>query len=739
MLRTGLGAEPVQLIKDLMVSDPRNVCVIGAGTMGGGIAAHLANLGFDVTLLDLTSQSVREAFERAQRARPPHFYLPGTAETVRLGSIDENLDWVSEADWVCEAVVEKEGVKRALFARIDPLLKPDAAITTNTSGLQISLLAEGRSDGFRRRFMGTHFFNPPRYLKLLELIPTQDTTSEAIAEMALFLEEKAARRVVVAKDTPGFIANRFGMWSMIYTVHITEKLGMTVEEVDAITGPFLGRPKSGSFRLNDIVGIDIMQDIAGNLIARCPDDPHTAHLKTPQSMAFLLEKGWIGDKAGQAYYRREGREFFSLDLNTHAYRMKQDVDFGSIKELGRAPLAERLMRGLELRDPVGEFLREYLTPTLQYANYLKKEISHSVEEFDRVMRWGFGWQAGPFEMIDMIGEDKLGIESKRFYLGSDTLSFSGEYVPRRSEPQYATLSDFPIIKPFGSFVVRDLGDGVHGLCVTTKMGVYGPQLIREMSSYLESGDSQRIVLASEARVFSAGFDLKFLLERADEQDWDGIEKALQEFQNLGALLRQVPSVAAVFGTCLGGGFEMAASCGQIAAAAETKIGMPESRVGLVPSGGGIGLMHVWNQGSAKSLAESARHLTLGTIFRCADEARKRGYLRRDDVTVYHPDRLFTDARALATDVSAHGEPEWKTVAGPVVGMIEQMQAELTAKGELTRHDGLISDKIKSALAKADSFEDALARERSGFVELMQDGLTQTRIRHMVETGKPLSN
>jgi len=722
-----------------MVSDPRNICVIGAGTMGGGIAAHLANLGFDVTLLDLTSRSVREAFERAQRARPPHFYLPGTAETVRLGSIEENLDWVSEADWVCEAIVERAALKRSLFARIEPLLKPDAAITTNTSGLQISLLAEGRSEAFRRRFMGTHFFNPPRYLKLLELIPTPETDREAVEEMARFLEEKAARRVVVAKDTPGFIANRFGMWSMFHTIHIAEKLGMTVEEVDAITGPFMGRPRSGSFRLNDIVGIDIMQDIAGNLIERCPDDPQISRLKTPQSMAFLLEKGWIGNKAGQGYYRREGREFFSLDLKTHAYRMKQDPGFASIKEMGRVPLAERLSRGLELRDPVGEFLREYLPPALRYANTLKEEVSHSVEEFDRVMRWGFGWEAGPFEIVDMVGEDTVGIESKRFYLGSDTLSFNGEYVPQRSEPQYATLADFPVIKALDNFVVRDLGEGVHGICVTTKMGVYGPPLIREMSSYLESGESKRIVLSSEARVFSAGFDLKFLLDRADEQDWDGIDEALQEFQNLGAILRQVPGVSAVFGTCLGGGFEMAASCGRVVALAETKIGMPESRVGLLPSGGGIGLTHVWNQGSAKSLAESARHLTLGTIFGCADEARKRGLLRRDDVTVYHPDRLIADARAVAADAPAQGEPEWKPVAGPVAGMIEQMQAELTAKGELTGHDGLISDKIKSALAKADSFEDALARERSGFVELMQDGLTQTRIRHMVETGKPLSN
>jgi 3-hydroxyacyl-CoA dehydrogenase len=215
--------------------------------MGSGIAAHLANLGLNVTLLDLTAQSVRTAFDKAKTARPPHFYIPGTADTVRLGSIEENLDWVSEADWVCEAIVEKLEAKKSLFARIEPLMKPDAIVTTNTSGLQISLLAADQSQAFRRVFMGTHFFNPPRYLKLLELIPTPDTSPQAIEAMTRFLEDKCARRVVIAKDTPGFIANRFGMWSMIYAVHVTERLGLSIEEVDAITGAFIGRPNSGSF------------------------------------------------------------------------------------------------------------------------------------------------------------------------------------------------------------------------------------------------------------------------------------------------------------------------------------------------------------------------------------------------------------------------------------------------------------------------------------------------------------
>ena len=722
-----------------MLDNPRNVCVIGAGTMGSAIAAHLANLGFDVTLLDLTSQSARDAFERAKQARPPHFYLPGTADTVRVGSIEENLEWVREADWVCEAIVEKLDAKSALFARIEPLLKPGSIVTTNTSGLQISLLDADRGPAFRRVFMGTHFFNPPRYLKLLELIPTQETSPESVAAMTRFLEDKCARRVVLAKDTPGFIANRFGMWSMIYSVHVAERLGLSAEDVDAISGPFMGRPNSGSFRLNDLVGIDIMQDIADNLIKRCPQDPHTAQLATPRSMAFLLEKGWIGEKAGKGYYMREGKEFFALDLTTFAYRMRIEAKFETISQLGKLPLAERLQKGLETRDQVGVFLREYLLPTLRYANYLKEEISHSVEDFDRVMKWGFGWEAGPFEMIDMVGAEKVGAGSMPFYERDTVLDFNGNHVPRRHEPQYAALSDFPVVSEHEGFHVRDMGDDVHAIAVTTKLGVYNPVLIRAMSAYLQSGKSKRIVLASESRAFSAGFDLKFLLEKMDAEDWDGIDSALKEFQGLGQLLRKVPSCAAVFGICLGGGFEMAASCSLIAAAAEVQIGFPESRVGLIPSGGGIAMMRLRNQDNAKSLVEAAKLMVLGTVARSADEARKRGFLRREDLTVYHPDRLYTEAKRLALLARPGGTPQWAQVAGPVAGMIERMQDELVKAGELTQHDCTIGDRIKAAIAKADSFEDSLAKERLGFVELMKDGLTQTRIRHMIENGKPLRN
>ncbi len=718
----------------------KKVVVIGAGTMGSGIAAHLANIGFEVSLLDLTEESVNSAFDRAKAAKPPHFYMSETAGKIRLGSIQQNLDWVREADWVCEVIVEKLDAKKALFEKLDGLVPDSAMISTNTSGLQIGLLAEGRSESFRNRFIGTHFFNPPRYLKLLELIPTEDTSPEAIRWMTTFLEDRAARRVVLAKDTPGFIANRYGMWAMYHATHVAEKLQLSVEQVDAITGPFLGRPRSGSFRLNDVVGLDIMEDIARNLRERCPNDPHIGVLNSPKSLAFLMEKGWIGQKAGQGYYRREGKEFLALDLNTHAYRQMQEATFASIQEFGKLPLGERIRKALERTDEVADYLRGYLVPALQYANYLKEEISHSVQDFDRVMKWGFAWEMGPFEMMDAIGADALGMDVPKFYEAKTMRSFEGAYVSVKPEPQYATLEDFDIKETFEGFRTRDLGDGVTAVCLTSKMGTVNPQIVREMTQQIENGKLDRIVLTSEAKCFSAGYDLKFFLERIEAEDWDSILTGITELQHLTVKLSQISSVAAVFGYSFGGGFELAMGCTRIAAHPESQIGLPEAKVGLLPGGAGTPRMRVIAQsGGLKTVAEMALRMSMGYTSSCADDARAKGYLRSTDVTVYHPDRLLTEAKDLALEAKPLPLPEWQSLSGPLAGMIDQLQDQAKAKGELTDHDETVGDKMKAVFAKASSFEDALAIERAGFIELCKSGLTHARIKHMIETGKPLRN
>jgi len=722
-----------------MMPPIRNVVVLGAGTMGSGIAAHLANLGFRVSLLDLTKESTVVAFDRAKSNRPPHFYVPERSGDVRLGSIEEDLRWIEEADWVVEAIIEKPEAKRSLYEMVAPRLAERAWISTNTSGLEIGRLADGLPDSFRRKFIGTHFFNPPRYLKLLELIPTPETDPEVVDAMTRFLEESVARRVVPAKDTPGFIANRYGMWCMYLATHVTDKLRLRIEDADAITGPFLGRPKSGSFRLNDLVGLDVMEDIARNLVERCVEDPHTGVLARPTSMNELIARGWLGEKSGQGYYRKEGKELLAFDLQTLAYRQRRDSELPVLAELGRLPLGERLSRAIEGRDEVGEFLRMYLLPALRYANSIKEEISHNVRDFDRVMKWGFGWEMGPFELIDAIGADRVGVESGKFYESGAVRAFDGVYFMPAPEPDYARIQDFPVISESASLAIRQLPDGVLGLSTKTKLGVVGPDLLNDLNAALDDAGTWPLVLTSESPSFSVGFDLKFLLGLVDAGDEAGIDAALRLLQSVSQKLETKSAVAAVQGYCLGGGFELALGCSQIVAAAESQIGLPESKVGLIPGGRGTVLMRLYNQQSAKTLAETALRLTHGENAPNADMARVYGYLRTFDTTCYHPDRLISMAVERARNSKPLQRPEWATVEGPLVGMIDRGQQEAMARGTLTGYDESIGDKIKSVFAKVNGYEAALERERAEFLDLTRKALSQARLRHMVENKKPLRN
>lgn len=716
----------------------KKVCVIGAGTMGSGIAAHLANLGFEVTLLDLTMDSVRRGMERAENARPPFFFLSDTADKIRIGSIQDNLDWISESDWICEAIVEKLDAKKALFDAIEGVIPDTAAITTNTSGLEIKLLGEGRSESFRQRFMGTHFFNPPRYLKLLELIPTSGTDDKAVKAMGAFLEEKCARRVVVAKDTPGFIANRFGMWAMIHAIHVTERLGLTVEQVDAITGPFLGRPRSASYRLNDIVGLDIMEDIARNLFERCPNDPHRGNLKTPVSMALLLDKGWIGDKAGQGYYRREGKEFVAFDLVTHAYRQRIESAYPELEAMMSESLGSRVAKVLDQGSEAGEFLRHHLIPVLKYADYLKEEISHSVLDFDRVMKWGFGWEMGPFEMMDAIGIERFDI-AEPFYGNGTQRSFSGGYSKVKEEPEYRQLTDYPIVEKGQHLNVRDLGDGILSVALTSKMGTITPDLLAELNAWLDQHDG-RFVFASEARHFSLGFNLNWFIERIDGGEFQEIDHALDLLQRTAIKFSTKRIVSAVHGYCLGAGLELALQCPRVVALSDAMIGFPEAKVGLFPGGAGTAELALRAQPmGAKAVVEVARLLTNGDTSANADQARHLGYIRGRDYTIYHPERLITEAREQAKVVEPLPRPLWQVPAGPITGMIDQALAEMKAKGQISDHGVLIGEKIKSIVAKSTSFEHACEQERALFIELCRHALTHARIRHMLDTGKPLAN
>ncbi|MBL8060457.1 MAG: enoyl-CoA hydratase/isomerase family protein [Chthonomonas sp.] len=715
-----------------------NACVIGAGTMGAGIAAHLANLGFQVTLLDMSRESAESAFERSKKIRPPHFYNAESMARIRVGGIDQDLSLVNGADWVCEAIIENLDAKKDLFSKIAPILKPGAFVSSNTSSLPLKLLAEGLPDDIRKKLVGTHFFNPPRYLKLLELIPTDETDKKEIQRITAFLEAEVGRRVVLAKDTPGFIANRFGMWAMFHAIHTAEKLGLSAEQVDAICGPFLGRPRSAAFRLNDIVGLDVMSFIAAIMAERCSDDPHLDTLKHPASMDFLMERGWIGQKSGQGYYRKEGKELLAFDLRTQAYRNVQEVSFDSINAVAKKPLGERIRAVLEAKDEAGEFLREHLIPVLAYAQYLKDEVSHSALDFDRVMMWGFGWQMGPFEVIDAIGAEFLGLQNDIYYKDGKVLDERNKYIALPKEPQYRGITDFPLKSENAGFNVRDLGDGVLGIALTTKMGVIGPEVMASLTEWL-GGQEGPLVLCSEAKSFSAGFDLKFFLERQEAGDWMGVDEGLAALQHLTVLLSERKVVAAIHGHCLGAGFELATACSMIAAHPEANIGLPESRVGLIPGGAGTCRMRLKFQTSLQDLVTAALLMTRGQVSTSAGEAMTLGYLRPKDVIVKHPDSLISTAKSLATSVVPRSIANWKIMEGPIAGMIDRALNEGLQKGDFTEHDVYIGQQIKEVFRKPSDFDEALRIEREVFIDLLKEGLSVARIRHMLEIGKPLRN
>ncbi len=771
------------------------VVVIGAGVMGSGIAAHLANLGRQVSLLDIPPSSltddeqargatltdvdvrlrvVRSLWDRAKNARPPHFYLPDTANNVRLGNVEDHLDWVRDADWVVEAVLEKMDVKRDLYAKLDPLLKPDTLITTNTSGLRISELAEGRSESFRKRFVGTHFFNPPRYLKLLEIIPTPESDPSVVEQVVTASEDEWAKRVVVARDTPGFIANRIGMFCIVQAVHAALETGLTIEEVDALTGPLLGRPRTGTFRLHDLIGLDIVEDVAGNQYRRLTHDRYRDLLQLPEPMKRMLADGRLGNKSGQGFYKREGKAFLTLDLTTMSYREAIEPRIEGIADISKAPWGERLNRLLLRDDRAGEFLRKHLVTSLTYALYCTPEISDTLLGVDRVMRWGFGWELGPFEMVDAIG-----IKPFVDFVGAQGLSvppllaevhdagLTGFYHKERGEtayydmpskqmtiladdPRYVVLADLkaktsPVFETKDTSLL-DLGDNVLCLEFHTKMNALTPEMPHAVIEAVRRAEADRkaLVLGNEGRGFSCGFDLRTFLDLMEAQNWTRMEQILRDLQAASKALRYstAPTVAAIHGFSLGGGLELPMHCARIVAAPETSIGLPEVTVGVIPAAGGTTTMALRNPGLEQRLG-AFKLVAKGEKSANADEARRMGYLEARDLTCYNADQLLFAAKQLVRQTC---EPRRYA---PIPGLGPQfrdavsqwMDAE-SAAGNLLEHDLVMAQAVAAVMASDGEVlteEEMLEREREQFLSVVQNKRSSDRTRHMLDTGKPLRN
>ena len=702
--------------------------VLGAGTMGSRIAAHFANAGLPCILLDIVppnlsadapsserNKIVRAGLDAAKKSKPAAFFTAALADKIAIGNFEDDLVRCAEADWIIEVVAENLEIKRKLLTRVAQFRKPGAIVTTNTSGLPVHLIAEGMSEEFQQHWAGTHFFNPPRYLKLVEVIPGPKTSKEVVESLSEFCYRRLGKGVVVAKDTPNFIANRIGTFSMLNALRLMGTLGMTVEEVDACTGPAVGWPKSATFRTADIVGLDVLVHVVKNIYETAPNDESREMYKVPALVEEMAKRGWLGDKMGQGFYKKvkgEGKqEILTLDVNTMEYRSRQKAKFASL-EMGKAieDTRERL-RALvgpvlegQKGDKAQQFLWRGLSETCLYAARRVPEISDNIVDVDRALRWGFGWELGPFEIMDAVGVEafagQVQREGRALSAVIEKVLASGRKEFYESEKGTTTVFDIgsggtkKVEEPVGVIILKslkdagrevernsgasliDLGDGVGCCEFHAKMNAIGADLIAMLHKGLKrlETDFDALVIANQAVNFSVGANLMLVLVGAQEQEWDELHAAVKQFQNINLAIKYAPKpvVAAPQGMALGGGCEVSLHASRIQAAAEAYIGLVETGVGLIPGGGGTKEMLIRANertgGTALSLSSSPEAdldlfhalksifetIAMAKVGTSAEECRELGYLRREDGLSMNRDRLVADAKAAALSLVRGG-------------------------------------------------------------------------------------
>jgi 3-hydroxyacyl-CoA dehydrogenase len=753
---------------DAPVTPMRSVAVLGAGTMGAQIAAHFANAGVPVVLLDVTADAAREGLKRARALKPDPFFTPDAASLITTGSFDADLAKAAGADWILEAVVEQIDIKRSLLERVDAVRRPGTIVTSNTSGIPIASLAEGRSDDFRKHWLGTHFFNPPRYLRLLEVVPTGETDRAVVDRVSRFSDHRLGKGVVLAKDTPNFIANHIGLYGVAQVLRALESGQYTIEEIDAITGPAIGRPKSATFRTMDIAGIDILAHVAKNL-----------RFELPPLIGALVERGWVGEKAGQGFYKREkaksGSEILTLDPATLTYRPKQSARLAALDAARSIDDVRERIKSLYLgKDKVGQFLRDTLGPTLRYTAKVWPEIAYSIDDVDRAMQWGFGWELGPFEIIDAIGARHI-FGDDQAALADAAKSFSAKTGDRfRDDGVPPAAPDLQLLraakdrqrvvrKNAGASLI-DLGDGVLALEFHSKMNAIGGDTIQMMHAGVKEAAANfaALVVGSDAPNFSAGANLMLLLLEAQEGNWDEIDMMIRAFQGATQALRfaDVPVVVAPAGLTLGGGCEITLHGDRVQAAAESYIGLVEVGVGLIPGGGGTKEMLAR---AVEGLPPTHGDLlpfvqrvfeTIGfaKVSASAADARRLGFLDEADRVTMNRERLIADAKECALERVREGYQRPAPRAGVVVGGDSVLAAlklgiHLALRGgRISEHDAVVGRALANVLAGGAlphqtvvSEQYLLDLEREAFLKLSGERKTLERIQHTLRTGKPLRN
>lgn len=782
--------------------------VLGAGTMGAAIAAHFTNAGIPTLLLDIApteedaadkNSIVKSLFEAAKKLKPAPFMLKDNANLISLGNFEDDMEKLKDCDIVIEAVVERLDIKHKVFAEVEKYRKEGSIICSNTSGIPIKSIAEPFSDDFKAHFLGTHFFNPPRYMKLVEVIPTEWTRPEISCKIFGFLDQRLGKGVVPAKDKPNFIANRVGTFGMMVTIHEMLAMGFRPTEVDQITGKAIGHAKSATFRTSDLVGLDVLAHVNNNLYPVVPDDEDRDAFILPDLINKMLEKRHLGDKTKGGFYKKSrdekgNRIILELDLETFEYKPQEKTKFPSLEAAKQ--IEDRTKRIKQLvwgKDNVGEFLWKTTSRSLRYAANRIPEIADTVIEIDDALKWGFGWEVGLFESWDAIGvkesaermkeegqqfpenvQRMIDTGAETFYKFEDGKKFhfdlvAGEYKeinPRDGVLILDSLKESKgVIRKNSGASLIDLGDGVACLEFHSKMNAIGGDTVQMMNFAFDETEKnfEGLVIGNQGGNFSAGANIMLLLLAAQEEEWDDINIMIAQFQKAVMRIRYSakPVVTAPYGLALGGGCETAMHGDRVRAAAETYIGLVEVGVGLIPAGCGTKELTMRAMDKAKEtpdadslafLKKTFELIGMGKVATSAQEAQNWGILKPSDSISMNGDRLIADAKQEVLNLAASGyvQPIERT---DILALGEQGQAAMKLAlhmmrkgGFISEHDELIGKKLAKVMSGGDlnhktyvSERHFIDLEREAFLSLCGELKTQQRIAHMLKTGKPLRN
>jgi 3-hydroxyacyl-CoA dehydrogenase len=789
------------------------IAIIGSGIMGSGIACHFANIGVEVLLLDIVPRElndkevkkgltlddkavrnrlVNDALKTALKSKPSPIYSQKFAQRITTGNIEDDIAKVKDVDWIMEVVVERLDIKKQVFETLEKYRTTGTLITSNTSGIPIKFMSEGRSDDFQKHFCGTHFFNPARYLKLFEIIPGPKTDKAVLEFLDGYGEQFLGKTSVIAKDTPAFIGNRIGIFGIQSLFHQVKELGLTVEEVDKLTGPVIGRPKSATFRTVDVVGLDTLVHVANGIYENCPNDEAHDLFKLPDFISEMMENKWLGSKTGQGFYKKEGKTISVLDLNTLEYREKKRTKFATL-ELTKTidNVIDRFKVLVGGKDKAADFYRKNFAAMFAYVSHRIPEISDELYKIDDAMKAGFGWEHGPFQIWDAIGVQR-GIEimkseghspsqwvldmlesgNSSFYTieNGATLAYS---ISNKTQEKIPGQDAFIILDNIrkskevfknSGVVIEDLGDGILNCEFQSKMNTIGGDVLAGLNKAVDLAEQnfEGLVIGNQGANFSVGANIGMIFMMAVEQEYDELNMAIKYFQDTMMRMRysSVPTIAAPHGMTLGGGCELSMHADKVVAAAETYIGLVEFGVGVIPGGGGSKEMAMRASDSFRKndvelniLQEYFLTIGMAKVATSAYEAYDLGILQKGkDVVVVNKDRQIATAKAYAKLLANQGysmpirRKDVKVLGKQALGMFLVGTDAMQASKYISEHDKKIANKLAYVMAGGDLSEPTkvseqylLDIEREAFLSLCTERKTLERIQHMLKTGKPLRN